>query len=114
LLRQRWVWELGFRRAGQTRALTLGLRSVWFRQAVRPTEHWREGIAIERREVASGQLDPDDAVMGRLFPESLLSRTDEVLASFESDVRALSAPSDQQVLRAVESVVLALNDVNRT
>jgi hypothetical protein len=82
--------------------------------AVRPTEHWREGIAIERREVASGQLDPDDADMGRLFPGSLLSRTDEVLASFESDVRALSAPSDQQVLRAVESVVLALNDVNRT
>ena len=66
--------------------------------AVRPTEHWREGIAIERREVASGQLDPEDAVMGRLFPESLLSRTDEVLASFESDVRGLSAPSDAQAL----------------
>jgi hypothetical protein len=82
--------------------------------AVRPTEHWREGVRIDRREVASGKLDPDDAVMARLFPDSLLSRTDEVLSSFEFEVRGLSAPSDDHVFGAVERVVLALNDVNRS
>jgi hypothetical protein len=60
--------------------------------AVQPTGHWRKGIADEKREVASGQLDPDDADMAHLFPNSMLSRTDEVLSSVESEVRALSDP----------------------
>jgi hypothetical protein len=81
--------------------------------AVRPTDHWRQGIADEKREVASGQLDPDDAVMAHLFPDSMLSGTDEVLSSFESEVRALSDPSDEHVFGVVERVVLALNAVNR-
>jgi hypothetical protein len=80
--------------------------------AVRPTDGWREGIAEEEREVASGKLDPDCAVMARLFPEPLLSRTDEVLSAFESDVSAFSDPSDEQVFGAVERVVLALNAIN--
>jgi hypothetical protein len=42
----------------------------------------------------------------------LLSRTDEALSVFESEVRALSDPSDEQVLGVVERVVLALNVVN--
>jgi hypothetical protein len=81
--------------------------------AVRPTDCWRQGVADEKHEVASGQLDPDDAVMAHLFPDSMLARTDEVLLSFESEVRAFSDPSDEQVFRAVERVVLALNGVNR-
>jgi hypothetical protein len=81
--------------------------------AVRPTDHWRQGIADEKREVASGQLDPEEAVMADLFPDSMLSRTDEVLSSFESEIRAFSDPSDEQVFGAVERVVLALNAVNR-
>ena len=69
---------------------------------------------MEQREVASGELDPDDAVMARLFPDSLLSRTDEVLSSFELELRAFRTPIDEQVFGAVERVVLALNDVNRS
>jgi hypothetical protein len=48
--------------------------------AVRPTDPWRQGIADEKREVASGQLDPEEAVMADLFPDSMLSRTDEALS----------------------------------
>jgi hypothetical protein len=80
--------------------------------AMRPTGGWRQSIAEEEREVASGELDPEDAVMARLFPESLLSQTDEVLSAFESEVGAFSRPSDEQVLGAVERVVLALNAIN--
>jgi hypothetical protein len=80
--------------------------------AVRPTDHWRQGIADEKREVASGQLDPDDAVTAHLFPDSMLLRTDEVLSSFESEVCTLSHPSDEHVFGVVERVVLALNAVN--
>ena len=81
--------------------------------AVRPTDHWRQGIADEKREVASGQLAPEEAVMADQFPDSMLLRTDEVLSSFQSEVRAFSDPSDEQVFGAVERVVLALNAVNR-
>ncbi|MBR7828283.1 hypothetical protein KDK95_18360 [Actinospica sp. MGRD01-02] len=51
--------------------------------------------------------------MAALFPESLLTRTDEVLAVFEVEVAALNDPSDEQVFTAVRNVVLALNRVNR-
>ena len=51
--------------------------------------------------------------MADLFPDSMLSRTDEVLSSFESEIRAFSDLSDEQVFGAVEHVVLALNAVNR-
>lgn len=78
----------------------------------RPTDGWRAGIAEEEREVASGKLDPECAVMADLFPESLLSRTDEVLSAFESEIGSFSGASDEQVLAAVGRVVLALNAVN--
>jgi len=50
--------------------------------------------------------------MAELFPDSLLARTDEVLAAFEASVTALADPSDDEVFAAVERVVLALNAVN--
>lgn len=51
--------------------------------------------------------------MVELFPESLLTRTDEALPAFEAAVAALDDPSDEQVLTSVRNVVLALNEVNR-
>jgi hypothetical protein len=80
--------------------------------ANRPTDGWREGIAEEARDIASGKLAAIDAYMSELFPESLLSRTDEALATFESEVTALSSPSDEQVFGVVERVVLSLNTIN--
>jgi hypothetical protein len=81
--------------------------------AVRPTESWREGIAEEARELASGELDAECAVMARLFPESLLVRTDETLLAFETEVAALDRPSDDEILGVIERIVLALNAVNK-
>jgi hypothetical protein len=67
--------------------------------ADRPTEVWRADVAE----------DPDRA---DLYPESLILRTDEVLAEFEVEVADFEAPSDDDVFSAVENVVLALNAVN--
>lgn len=62
--------------------------------------------------MAAGTLEPEQAVLARFFPESMVSATERVLASFDEQVRALSAPSDDEVLAVVERVVLDLNAVN--
>jgi len=80
--------------------------------AVRPSQHWREGVEQDEREIAAGTLDPEEGSMAELFAESLLTRTDEVLAAFEAEVAALDDPTDEQVLATVRNVVLALNEVN--
>ncbi|MFF2659854.1 hypothetical protein ACFVUH_21135 [Kitasatospora sp. NPDC058032] len=81
--------------------------------AKRPTDVWRESIAEEAAAVAAGTLDPECAYSAGFFPESLLTTTDDVLAAFEADVAALDgSPSDDDVLGAVERVVLELNRVN--
>lgn len=67
--------------------------------AERPTTLWRADVA-EHPEFA------------HLFPEPMMVRTDEVLAAFETEVAAFADPSDDEVLAAVEHVVLALNAVN--
>lgn len=80
--------------------------------AVRPTESWREGIAEEARQLASGELDAECVFMAELFPESLLVRTDEAFRAFETEVAALNRPSDEEIFGAIERVVFALNAVN--
>lgn len=65
----------------------------------RPTDTWRALV----------EKDPDSA---ELYPESMMQRTDEVLAEFEAEVAAFDDPSDDEVFAAIESVVLALNGVN--
>ncbi len=67
--------------------------------AERPTEVWRADV----------EEDPDNA---ELYPETLILRTDEVLTEFEAEVAEFDGPSDDEVLTAVENVVLALNAVN--
>lgn len=81
---------------------------------IRPSRTWREGVAEEARELAAGTLDPEQAYMASLFPEALSAATDAVLQDFETDVRALAEPSDEQVLEVVKRVVLALNAVNES
>lgn len=67
--------------------------------AEKPTEIWRAIV----------EEDPDSA---KLYPKSMLERTDEVLAEFEAEVAAFDDPSDDEVFAAIENVVLALNGVN--
>jgi hypothetical protein len=80
--------------------------------AIRPTDYWRRSVAEEARQLASGELEAECAGASELFPESMLARTDEVLLLFESELAALSDPSDEDVFEVIKHVVLALNEVN--
>ncbi|PSM44414.1 hypothetical protein C6Y14_05085 [Streptomyces dioscori] len=97
--------------------------------AIRPSTSWRARVDGEARELASGARDPSDAFMSQLFPESLLSATDEALGAFESDVRGLiedrgrdkesgdeeskdNGRDGERVFGAIERVVLVLNGIN--
>lgn len=79
---------------------------------IRPSENWRARVVEEPREVAAGTLDPACAYMAQLFPESLLKATDTALQSFEAEVGALGAPTDEQVFQSIKRVVLILNVIN--
>lgn len=80
--------------------------------AIPPTDYWRQSLAEEAQQTASGDLDAKDAFLAELFPEAMLIRTDEVLQPFESDLAALISPTDNEIFAAIERVVLALNKVN--
>ncbi|WP_405808492.1 hypothetical protein OG729_27430 [Streptomyces sp. NBC_00210] len=78
----------------------------------RPSKHWRDGVADEAGKVAAGTLNAEDAFMADLYPVPLLDATDAALGAFESQLRTLRSPSDDEVFEAVERVVLALNVIN--
>lgn len=50
--------------------------------------------------------------MAGLFPDALLTATDEVLDTFEGELPGLDKASDEEVFAFVERVVLALNVVD--
>ena len=60
--------------------------------SVRPSQRWREGVEQDAHEIEAGILNREDVCMAELFPESFLTRTDEVLAAFAAEVAALNAP----------------------
>lgn len=61
----------------------------------------------------SGSLDPEDASAPYFWPESLISGTDAALDDFTYELRYAQLESDDAVMDAVRSVVLALNRVHR-
>ncbi len=65
------------------------------------------------RDVDAGVLEPACAGVAEVYLESLLRATDAALGAFEAELRGLCGPSDEEVFRAVERVVLALNAVDR-
>ncbi|BCB76714.1 hypothetical protein GCM10022251_50160 [Phytohabitans flavus] len=78
----------------------------------RPSDVWRRNLAKEAAALAAGRLASQEAVLTRLFPQSLLTATDQALTAFEQQVRTLDAPSDDEIMETVQSVVLDLNGVN--
>ncbi|MFC4121338.1 hypothetical protein [Nonomuraea zeae] len=74
--------------------------------AQRPTDRWREQAAEPRSAEGTG--------FAELYPEPFVSATEQVLKSFESEVRALGSPSDDDVFAAVQRVVEGLNDVDES
>ncbi|MBT2511765.1 hypothetical protein J7I98_39590 [Streptomyces sp. ISL-98] len=77
-----------------------------------PSKHWRDGVVEEARKLAASTLNVEDTFMANLYPATLLDATDEALSSFETGLRTLRSPSDDEVLAAVERAVLALNAIN--
>ncbi|MFJ6729570.1 hypothetical protein ACIQPQ_32180 [Streptomyces sp. NPDC091281] len=80
--------------------------------AIRPSTRWRARLDEEARELAAGTRAPSDAVLSKLFPESLLAATDEALRAFESDVEAHRDQDDKQVFKTIKRAVLVLNEIN--
>jgi hypothetical protein len=80
--------------------------------ATRPTDYWRQSAAEEAEQLASGELDAEDAFAARLFPDDMLIRTDGVLQPFERELASLTNPTDDEIFAAIQRVVLALNKVN--
>ncbi|MGA4792076.1 hypothetical protein [Nocardia sp. AB354] len=78
----------------------------------RPSIYWREDVEREARELASGAIDPDDAVIAELFPESLLASTDQALSAFECVLKGLADPNDEQLSALLELTTRALNSIN--
>ncbi|MEV0391503.1 hypothetical protein [Polymorphospora rubra] len=78
----------------------------------RPTDEWRRRVEKEALAVADGSLPAEQAYARRLWPDQFITDTEQVLAAFETDVRTLAAPSDEQVFEVVKRAVEALNEVN--
>ena len=70
--------------------------------AKRPSDEWQRRVDEEAAELARGTLSPEFAPARHLWPESLRVATDAALARFEGEVRALSLPSDEDILGVVE------------
>ncbi len=80
--------------------------------ARRPSDEWRRRVQKEAAELARGTLPPDQAPAHHLWPESLQLRTDAALAEFETELHALTSPSDEEKLAVVKRLVLTLNKIN--
>jgi len=96
-----------------TVAVSLGVSYAYDRLvAKRPSDEWQRRVDEEAAELARGTLAPELAPARHLWPESLRVATDAALAKFEGEVRALSLPSDEEILGVVKRLVLTLNKIN--
>jgi hypothetical protein len=80
----------------------------------RPSDVWQRRVAEEAAELAEGSLSPDHVYASRLWPESLRVSTDAALAVFEQELHEFSSPSDPEILRAVQRLVVALKQDQRS
>lgn len=78
----------------------------------RPTESWRREVSEQAAAVAAGTLSADDAYADELWPSDFVAAVDVALDSYEAAVRSFRSPSDDDIFRAVQHVVVALNDIN--
>ncbi|MFB4272344.1 hypothetical protein [Nonomuraea sp. GTA35] len=82
--------------------------------AKRPTDTWREHVAEEIAERAAGLRRVEDTNFAALYPEPFVLATEQVLTSFENEVRGFDAPSDEEVFAAIRRGVEGLNNVDGT
>lgn len=78
------------------------------------TASWREQKAEERRALAAGEITADDCFMDQLFPDEFIDKAENLLKDFVAaiDQCPTSAQGFPQVMRGVETLVVALNRLN--
>lgn len=80
----------------------------------RPTTDWRGYREAQEAEIAAGTLERADAFALDLFPEAFTGPTDSLMDQYEATIAAL--PTDAggygRVMAAIETIVVALNDLN--
>ncbi|MFI6761746.1 hypothetical protein ACIBF5_21660 [Micromonospora sp. NPDC050417] len=78
----------------------------------RPTDEWRRDVREEAEAIRAGTLTQEEAYAAELWPSGFITAVDGALDAYEADVRAFRTPSDEEVLVAVQRVVLALNAID--
>jgi len=80
----------------------------------RASEAWRDAKAEERRRLAVGEITPAQCYMEQLFPDAFIDRTDALLSGFAAQIAgtATDASAYPRIMAQIESLVLALNQVN--
>ena len=84
---------------------------------IRPTTFWRAMRDKEAQEWAAGLITAQEGcIWARLFPNEFLDRIERVLDAFAAAIAALPATPDAYpgVMRAIETTVLALNEINES
>ena len=84
---------------------------------IRPTTFWRVMRDREAQEWAAGLITTQDScIWARLFPDEFLERIERVLDAFAAAIAALPTTSDAypDVMRNIETAVLALNEINES
>lgn len=78
------------------------------------TQLWRERKAEERREFEAGEIAADECCLEQLFPDAFIDRTELLLKEFVAAIGQCSSSASDfpQVMRSVETLVVALNKVN--
>lgn len=79
----------------------------------RPTAFWRRLRADQAKEVEAGTLPASEAFYAALFPDAFLIPCDELLSTFEASIQSIDDKTDfEAVYKAIEAVVLGLNELN--
>ncbi|WP_137938065.1 DUF5713 family protein [Chitinivorax sp. B] len=78
------------------------------------TQWWREQKEKERCALAAGEISADECHMDELFPDAFIEQTEQLLRAFiaEIDQCATTDTGFPRVMKGIEVLVLALNEVN--
>lgn len=78
----------------------------------RPSRRWSDEARDQRSSIAAGTLAEADAYAVHLWPEAFTAAVDTASDAYETEVRMLGVPSDEEAFGCVQRIVTALNAIN--